>query len=306
MDYMKILKSRKLRLQLLRLFSFIPDKTMLQIQYRIKTGRKLNLKKPQRFTEKLQWYKLYYKDPLIISCVDKYDVRAYVESKGLGHTLLQCYGVFDRAEDVDFAKLPQRFVLKDTLGGGGNSVIIVSDKDKMDKDAVMAQMEGWVKQPHRVRDGGREWPYYSGKKHRIIAEEFLEAEDPSLGLVDYKAFCFDGKIEFSFGLCNRTLGGAVKLSIYDRDFNKRDTLLSGYEDVEDRIQKPANYDQIVEVTEKLAEDFPHVRVDLYSNNGKVYFGELTFYSGSGYYVFNPDAFDVEIGSKFILPAAREE
>ena len=305
MDYKKILKSRKLRLQLLRLLSFIPDKTMLQIQYKIKTGRKLNLKNPQRLTEKQQWYKLYYKDPLMIPCVDKYDVRAYVESKGLGDTLIQCYGVFDRPEDIDFAKLPQRFVLKDTLGGGGNSVIIVSDKDTMDKDAVIAQMEGWVKQPHRVRDGGREWPYYSGKKHRIIAEEFLEAEDPALGLVDFKTFCFQGRMEYVYAMCDRG-NGPVKVGIYDRDYQKRPVLSLGHDDVYDRIRKPQNYEQLIAVAETLAKDFPHVRVDLYNNCGKVYFGELTFYGGSGYDIYDPDSFDFEIGSKFILPAARKK
>ena len=127
MDYKKIIKSRKVREQILRLLRFVPDKTMVKIQYRIKTGRKLNLKNPQRYTEKLQWYKLYYKNPLMIKCVDKYDVREYVKSLGLEEILNECYGVFDKVEDIDFDKLPNQFVMKDTLGGGGDRVIICKD-----------------------------------------------------------------------------------------------------------------------------------------------------------------------------------
>ena len=130
MDYKKILKNRTVRLQLLRLLSFVPDKQMIQIQYRIKTGRRLDLKDPKRFTEKLQWYKLYYKDPVMIKCVDKYDVRDYVKSKGFEETLITCYGVYDSADEIEWEHLPQSFVLKDTLGGGGSSVIIVKDKSK--------------------------------------------------------------------------------------------------------------------------------------------------------------------------------
>ena len=140
MDYKKIIKNRETREKILRVLSFIPDKQMLELQYRIKTGHKLNLKDPRRFTEKLQWYKLYYKDPLLIRCVDKYEVRSYVEEKGLGDILTKCYGVFEKAEDVDFDSLPQSFVIKDTLGSGGNSVIIVKDKDKLDKAVCLKKM----------------------------------------------------------------------------------------------------------------------------------------------------------------------
>lgn len=301
MNYKRLLKSREMRMRILRLLSFIPDKTMLKLQYRIKTGRKLDLKDPKRLTEKQQWYKLYHKDPIMIPCVDKYDVRGYVESKGLGHTLVKCYGVYDRAEDVDFSVLPQRFVLKDTLGTGGNSVIIVTDKATMDISAVTERMNQWVNLPHRIRDGGREWPYYHGKKHRITAEEFIEAEDPDLGLVDYKTFCFNGRMEYIYAMCDRKPGETVKVGIYDRDFNKLPVLSLGHEDTKDRIAKPENYDELVSVAEKLSEDFPHARVDLYDNDGKIYFGEITFYGGSGYDIYEPDEFDFEIGAKFVLP-----
>lgn len=126
MDYKKIIKNRETRLKILSMFDFIPDKSMIKLQYFIKTGRRLNLKNPQRYTEKLQWYKLFYRDPLMQQCVYKYDVREYVKTKGLAHILNECYGVYERVEDIDFDSLPNQ--LKDTLGGGGNSIIICKYK----------------------------------------------------------------------------------------------------------------------------------------------------------------------------------
>lgn len=108
--------------------SFVPDKWMVSLQYKIKTGRKLNLKNPQRFTEKLQWYKIFYRDPMMKQCVDKYEVRKYVEKCGLASILNECYGVYNSPDEIDFFNMPNSFVLKDTLGGGGNSVILVPDK----------------------------------------------------------------------------------------------------------------------------------------------------------------------------------
>ena len=107
-----------MRIKILRLLNFIPDKQMVRIQYKIKTGRKLNLKNPQRYTEKLQWYKLYYRNPLMLKCADKYDVREYVKNCGLDNILNECYGVYNTPEEIDFNKLPNKFVIKDTLGGG--------------------------------------------------------------------------------------------------------------------------------------------------------------------------------------------
>ena len=130
-------------MQLLDMLSFVSDEIMVKLQYRIKTGWKLNLKNPQRYTEKLQWYKLYYRDPLMAMCADKYEVRKYVKKLGLGNILNECYGVFDRPEDVDFSKFPNQFVLKDTLGGGGNSVIICRDKSKADLAEYRRIMQGY-------------------------------------------------------------------------------------------------------------------------------------------------------------------
>lgn len=300
MDYKKIIKSRAVRLAILKCLSFVPDKPMLKLQYRIKTGRKLNLKNPQRYTEKLQWYKLYYKNPLMIQCVDKYDVRAYVESKGLGHILNECYGVFDRVEDIDFDALPNQFVLKDTLGGGGNSVILVKDKSTMDLEAVKARMQKWVNENHRIRSGGREWPYYSGKKHRVIVEEYLTSDSNQGGLIDYKFMCFEGKVEVVFVLADRDLGREVSECIFDAEFKQ----LPYWEVTEKKlireISRPTPFEQMREMAEELSRIFPHARIDMYCVNGNVRFGEITFYDSSGYTSYEPDEFDFVLGERFIL------
>ena len=131
MNYKKLIKSRDIRIKILQFLSFIPDKWMLRIQYMIKTGRSLNLSNPKRYTEKLQWYKLYYRDPLMAQCADKYDVRKYVEQVGLAKYLNTVYGVYNSTKEIEFETLPRSFVLKDTLGGGGNSVILVKDKNSI-------------------------------------------------------------------------------------------------------------------------------------------------------------------------------
>lgn len=305
MDYKKIIRSRNVRLTILKALRFIPDKAMLQMQYLIKTGRRLNLKDPKRYTEKLQWYKLYYKNPLMIQCVDKYDVRAYVESKGLGYILNECYGVYDSVEEIDFSKLPKQFVLKDTLGGGGNSVILVKDKDTIDLETVKMQLHKWVNEDYRAKSGGREWPYYSGKKHRIIIEKYIPANEKDGGLIDFKFFCFNGIVEYLYVVADRKLGQPSGFGIFDKDFNRLIYRRVDEKPLERQISKPGNYQELIAVAQKLAADFPHARIDFYNQNETLLLGEITFYDGSGYMKFDPDGFDFEMGEKFVLPSIEK-
>ena len=296
MDYKKIIKSRELRRKILRFLSFVPDKAMLKLQYRLKTGRKLDLKHPKRFTEKLQWYKLNYKNPVLIQCVDKYDVREYIKSKGLGDILIPCYGIYCTPDDIDWSSLPNQFVMKDTLGGGGSSVILVKDKSKANLDDLKRRAAEWTAINAHEKSDGREWPYYSGKDHRIIIEEYVDSEQ-SCGLLDYKFFCFGGKTEFLYVMGERKVGERVKVRLMNRDFTQLPVLRVGDEDL-GWVEKPANYDKMLAIAEKLSSDFPHVRVDLYNVDGKILFGELTFYNASGYMLYDPDSFDLEMGKKF--------
>ncbi len=301
MDYKKIIKSRKIRLKILDLLSFIPDKTMISFQYRIKTGKKINLKKPLRYTEKIQWYKLYYRTPLMIKCVDKYDVREYIKDKGLEDILLPCYGVYDSVEDIEWKKLPEKFVMKDTLGGGGNSVEIIKNKRNIDFNDLREKGKKWTDINARTRGGGREWPYYSGKKHRILIEKFIESDLSKGGLIDYKFLCFNGKVRLVYVLSDRVTGSGAECGFFDIEFNQLLITESDEKPLKRRIKKPENFEKMIEVAEKLSADFPCARIDLYNEKGKVIFGEITFYDSSGYMKFNPDNFDFKLGEKFLLP-----
>ncbi|MBP3427872.1 MAG: carbonic anhydrase [Clostridia bacterium] len=300
MDYKKLIKSRSTRVKIMQLLSFVPDSWMLRLQYRIKTGRKLNLKKPQRFSEKLQWYKLNYRNPCMPRCVDKYDVRQYVAEMGLKDTLATCYGVYCSSEDVDFDALPQSFVLKDTLGSGGNSVIIVEDKGNADLDAIRNQMQSWVNTTIRAKNPGREW-VYDFRKHRVIAEEYLHDNN---GLIDYKFFCFGGKIACVYVIANRELGNHGELAIMDADFNRLPYQSTTQSVMTEDPIVPENYAKMKRIVEVLSAPFPHVRVDMYSIGSRVIFGELTFFGASGYMSYEPDNFDYILGECFELPKVK--
>ncbi|WP_270750153.1 ATP-grasp fold amidoligase family protein [Fusobacterium hominis] len=303
-DYKRIIKSRKIRLMILSWLSFVPDKLMLKIQYKIKMGKKLNLNDPKSFTEKMQWYKLYYKDPAMIQCVDKYDVRSYIKRKGYGEYLNKCYGVYTQPNDIDFSKLPNKFVLKDTLGGGGNDIIICLDKTKFNIEESKKIMNRWIASK-KCRNAGREWPYYKGKNHRIIIEEYLEDHFSNSGLIDYKFFCFNGKVEFMYVMSDRSLGNKVSVGLFDREYNRLPYNREGDPPLVRNIPKPENYEEMINLAENLSKDFPHARIDLYNINKKIIFGEITFYNASGYMKYEPDDFDLYIGNKFNLKEWKE-
>lgn len=296
MNYKKYLKNQKLRFAILNSLKWIPDKTMIKLQYRIKLGRKLNLKNPQRFTEKLQWYKLYYREPTMHKCADKYEVRDYVRSKGLEKILNKLYGVYDTPDEIDFYKLPNNFVIKTTSGGGGQNVLIVDKKNEPNYDEIKKKLNEWLS-IKISKSLGREWAY-EGNNNRIIIEKYLESSKQ--GIIDYKFFCFDGKVEYLYVISDRNLGNNAKLGIYDKYFNKLNISRTDEEIQNISFVKPINYEQMVKYAEILSHDFPHARIDLYNIEGKIIFGEITFYDGSGYMSFNPDSFDFELGKKFKL------
>lgn len=297
--YKKLLKSRKARLVILNIMSFVPDKLMVEMQYRIKTGKKLNLKDPKRYTEKLQWYKLYYRDERMKKCVDKFDVREYVKDCGCGDILNECYGVYNAPEEIDYDSLPDSFVLKDTLGGGGNFMIFVTDESALDIDEARNKMQSWVNTSTGFKHPGREW-MYDGKKHRIIAEKFLSCSDGDLP--DYKIFCFNGKAYCTYFMRNyRNDHSKGELCFIDRNYSKIIGCRSDFKPIEELPPKPKNYEKMIELAEKLSKPFPHVRVDFFNIDGEIIFGEMTFVTASGYLSFSPDSFDYELGELFQLP-----
>lgn len=297
MDYRKIIRSRELRIWLLTFLNWVPDRVMLKWQYWLQTGRRLNLKHPTRYTEKLQLYKLKYHNPDMLRCTDKYEVRAYIREKGFEEYLIPLIGVYDRVEEVDFGKLPKRFVAKTTDGGGGNQVYVCLDKSTVSEEMFKRLLQSWMSARKVKKQVGREWAYENGFPRRILIEELLEGETEK-GLCDYKFFCFQGHISYIYGISDRHLGQSAQFGIYDRDFHKLEVIRNDERPQEGALPKPSNFDKMVDIAEKLSRDFPHVRVDMYNISGRIYLGELTFYDGSGYMSFTPDSFDEELGRNF--------
>ena len=292
--YKKILKSKNLRCRILSLLRFVPDKTMLRLQYRVKLKRKLNLKSPERFTEKIQWYKLNYKNPVMAQCADKYMAREYVTAKGLGHILTDLYAVFDRPEDIRLDRLPDKFVMKLTNGSGTN--LLCKDKRKLVEGDVSRKFQQFVFQVKATL--GREWPYMQAKP-RIIVEQLLEDETHINNAVnDYKIFCYDGKPTYIICISDRYSDRCNHL-VYDTQWNKVHVASEGARLDED-APKPENLQEMLDVAAKLSEDFPFARIDLYSLENRIYFGEITFYPWSGYMEFEPEEFDYVLGEKFVL------
>lgn len=293
MDYKKILRSQKVRFLILKFLSFVPNSIMLKLQYRIKMGFKLNLANPQRFTEKLQWYKIHYRNKLMGICVDKYEVRKYVESKGLDNTLNKLYCVCSDPDEIDFAALPDRFVIKTTDGGGGENIFICRDKSSLDVPQLKKTLLSW-KDKKNVNPG-REWAYTLIKQSRYIVEEYLENEvNPEAGISDYKFFCFNGKPHCIAYDIDRYIGH--KRNFYDIEWNNLHVSTDCETFDDNLVPRPEGLEDMCKVAEILSKDFPFVRVDLYYIKGKVYFGELTFYPWSGYVKFSPEEFDYQLGA----------
>lgn len=267
----------------------IPDKIFLHLKYRKVLKKKLNLKDPKGFNEKLQWLKLYDRNPLYTKMVDKYEVKDYV-AKLIGEQyIIPTIGVWNRFVDIDFDTLPEKFVLKCTHDSAG--IVICKDKTKFDYKEAKCKLEKSLKQNYYYLS--REWPY-KNVVPRIIAEPYMEDSKKHV-LDDYKFFCFDGKCKLMFIATERQIENSeTKYDYYDETFKHLD-LSNGYPNADVIPSKPEKFEEMIEVAEKLSQDIPHVRVDLYEIDGKVYFGELTFYDKGGYNKFEPKEWDYIIG-----------
>lgn len=293
MNYKDLIRSQDFRFKILRFLRFIPDSIMIKIQYRIKLGRTLNLKNPERYSEKLQWYKLNYKNELITQCADKFEVRKYIEDKGLNFILNKLYRVYSTVEEINFDELPNEFVMKTTNGSGTN--ILCKNKGDIQIEAVRNTLNNWLKRDYF--SAGREWGY-KNVVPRIIVEEYLKDDKNKFeGINDYKFLCFHGKVEYIVFDVDRH--SHHKRNIYDKNWNFVN-VSTDHTNIGDNIPKPEGLEKMKEIAEILSKDFPCVRVDLYWINNKVYFGELTFYPWTGYIQFEPDEFDFILGEKFNL------
>lgn len=276
-----------------KLLRFLPDSIYLRILFRHNMKKKLNLRNPTTYTEKLQWLKLHDRDPKYIQLVDKLESKEYVANIVGEEHVPKLYGVWDDPNDIDESLLPEQFVLKCTHDCGGLAIC----KDKTTFDLATAKDKLSEALGSNYYYYGREWPY-KGVKPRVIAEEYLEDES-GYELKDYKFFCFDGEVRALFVASGRQQGD-VRFDFFDRDFNHLD-IINGHPMADRQIKKPTNYDQMIAIAEALSKGLCHVRVDLYNVNGRIYFGELTFYHFSGVVPFEPDEWDEVFGSWLTLP-----
>ena len=293
MNYKRIFSNRDTRFKILNLLSFIPDKLMIKIQYYIKLKRLPNILNPSRFTEKLQWYKLYYRDPKMSIAADKYKVREYITEKGLNYLLVDLYDVIDSPNKINLEKLPNKFVVKTTNGSGTN--IFIKNKKDLDEHEIKKQLEDWLNR--NISAAGREWAY-KDIEPKIIFEQFLEDEYQKDGVNDFKFLCFNGEPKYIIHDVDR-FNNHLR-NTYDINWNYI-PVSSDVKNGPDAFPKPNQLERMIEISKILSEDFPFVRVDLYNVNGKIYFGELTFYPWTGYVQFNPDKFDLILGNEFDLP-----
>lgn len=291
--------SKNQRRNLYQILEIMPDSWVLHLQYYAALGRKLNLKNPKRFTEKIEWYKLNYKNSLMTICADKYLVRSYVEERGYSDYLPELYGVYDSYDEIDFTILPESFAIKCNNGSGTN--IFIDDKKKMNTSEIEKIVRSWDKV--NTLSIGREW-VYKDIEQKIIIEELLVPNDNfqmENGLNDYKIMCFNGNPKYIWVDVNRSHNH--KRNFYDLDWNLLE-VTSDKAQYSGTIERPIGLEKMIEIARKFSKDFPFVRVDFYSINSKVYIGELTFYPWSGTVQFDPDNFDYHLGDLFELPSNK--
>lgn len=287
-EYQRIVKNQSTRLRLLKYLEWIPDEMMLRLQYAIKHRRWLELRRPQRFTEWLQWYKINHRDPAMTICADKIAVRDYIRDQGYAHLLTDLYATATSASELDLDGLPEKFVVKTNNGSGTN--IIVENKAELSPDFAR-QLTEWLERDYFA--ASREWAYKEVPP-RILVEQYLE--DPKntfSGINDYKFFCFGGSARYILLAVDRAAG--QKFNMLTTEWEDTGVGVSGTPNIAVDVPRPENLGEMINIAEELSSRFPFVRVDLYYVAGKIYFGEMTFYPASGYIEFDPDSFDFELG-----------
>lgn len=278
-----------MKLLLRKFYKFIPDIIFLKLLWYKTFGYKLNLKNPETYNEKLQWLKLYDRDPKYTKMVDKYTVRKYIAKKIGEEYLIPLIGVWDKVEEIDFNSLPCQFVLKTTHDSGG--VIVCKDKDKLDINKARRFLKDHLKTNYYILN--REWPY-KNIKPQIICEKYMEDES-GYELKDYKFFCFNGEPKFMYIATDRnTPNEETKFDFFDDEFNHL-PFENGHPNSKKSLKKPECFDKMIDLAKKLSKNIPHVRVDFYEINKKIYFGELTFYHWSGMVPFKPKEWDYKLG-----------
>lgn len=270
------------------LMSILPDKFYISLKYFYRFHKFPDLRNPETYNEKLQWLKLHDHNELYHTLADKYEVKKYVENLIGSEYVIRTLGIYDSFDEIDFDRLPDRFVLKCTHDSGG--LVICKDKNRLDKENARKVIESSLKTNYFYHS--REWAY-KDLKPRIIAEEYIETENGDLP--DYKFFCFDGKVRALYVATGRHTESGVCFDFFDENFNHL-PFYNSHPNSKHEIKRPVGFEKMKELTEVLSAGMPHVRVDLYDIDGKIYFGEYTFYHMSGFQPFKPEEWDYTFGS----------
>lgn len=278
-------------------FTWLPDKAYLKLLFKFKMGRRLNLKNPQTFSEKLQWLKLYDRKPEYTQLVDKYAVKDYVANILGEEYIIPTLGIWNKPEEIDWDVLPERFVLKTTYGGGSSGVVICKDKNIFDRNKAITKLKRSAKQ--NIYRTLKEWPYKNVPK-RIIAEQYIEPSPGANDLPDYKFFCFNGEPKYCQVISGRETGKCI--DFFDHDWNHQPFHEpKHYRFAEIEPTKPKHLEKMWRAAAKLAENKAFSRIDFYEVGDKVYFGEITFFPTSGMGGFSPVEYETIVGNMIELP-----
>ncbi|MGX7393438.1 ATP-grasp fold amidoligase family protein [Carnobacterium mobile] len=279
----------------LYLKNLTPNKYKLNIEeeYKKKTGFDLNLDNPKTYTEKMQWAKLYENTPLKTELTDKHLVREWVKQKIGSEYLIPIYGVWEKFEDIEFDKLPNSFVLKANHASGWN--IVVKNKVNFEYNLAKKKFNKWIKKNYAYIYGLQ--LHYKNIKPLIVCEKYIE--DSNGELVDYKFMCFDGKVYYCWVDVGRFEDH--RRNVYNTQWELQPWIQHNYKNTDYTIEKPKNFEKMLEIAEKLCQNFSHVRVDLYNVDDKIYFGEMTFTNGSGYELIYPNKYNYMLGNLWKLP-----
>lgn len=274
-------------------FNWLNDEAYLKIKYRLIMKKKLNLKNPKTFNEKLQWLKLYDRKDIYTTMVDKYEAKKYV-SKIIGEEyIIPTLGIYNSFEEINFNKLPNQFVIKPTHTSG--DVYICEDKNKIDYKRLKKEVNCWLKRKYYYLH--REWPY-KNVKPRIIIENYLK-DEKNRNIIDYKFFCFSGEPKLMY-VSKFSHNENAQIAFFDMNYKQIHIKRLDYKDLIDIPQKPIKFEEMKELSKKLSKNLKHIRVDFYEINEKIYFGEMTFYTGAGYIPFENEKYDEILGNMIKL------
>ena len=298
---LNIIKNPKIIIvKILNSMHFLPDRIYLRIRYFLEFDKKLDLENPKTFNEKLNWLKINNRNPEYNKLVDKYLVRDYIADTIGEEYLIPLLGVWDSFDEIDFGSLPEQFVLKCTHDSG--SVVICRDKKTFDYASARKKIENKLKK--NMYWWAREW-VYKNLEPRIIAEQYME-DSSTAELRDYKFFAFNGEVKMIFVASDRQNSNEeTKFDFFDMEYNHLD-FTHGHPNAKIIPKKPEQFDKMRELAEILSKGFPHVRVDFYCVEGKIYFGEITFYHNAGLVPFEPEEWDLKLGDLIDLDEACQK